>query len=94
MIYSLEHITTDFLIVGGGIAGLAAAVHLRLPVGVPLARVPYDGLGTAGFALAIVLGVAALARGAKTATLVDHKTSGDTSGDYDRVVGYAGVIVR
>ncbi len=33
-------------------------------------------------------------RGAKEAVLVDHKTSGDASGDYGRVVGYAGVIVR
>jgi AmmeMemoRadiSam system protein B len=33
-------------------------------------------------------------RGAAEAVLVDHKTSGDVSGDFDRVVGYAGVIVR
>jgi hypothetical protein len=33
-------------------------------------------------------------RGAKEAVLVDHRTSGDVSGDYERVVGYAGVIVR
>jgi AmmeMemoRadiSam system protein B len=32
--------------------------------------------------------------GAKEAVLVDHKTSGDVSGDFARVVGYAGVIVR
>ncbi|HVY61315.1 MAG TPA: AmmeMemoRadiSam system protein B [Planctomycetota bacterium] len=33
-------------------------------------------------------------RGAAEAVLVDHRTSGDVSGDFDRVVGYAGVIVR
>jgi len=33
-------------------------------------------------------------RGAKEAILVDHRTSGDACGDFDRVVGYAGVIVR
>jgi AmmeMemoRadiSam system protein B len=32
--------------------------------------------------------------GAKKAELVNYMTSGDTSGDYDSVVGYAGVIVR
>lgn len=31
--------------------------------------------------------------GAIKAELIDHKTSGDVSGDYERVVGYAGVIV-
>ncbi|MBI2341048.1 MAG: AmmeMemoRadiSam system protein B [Deltaproteobacteria bacterium] len=31
--------------------------------------------------------------GTKKAELVDHKTSGDVSGDYSGVVGYAGVIV-
>lgn len=36
---------------------------------------------------------AAKALGAKTATLVQHATSGDTSGDYEAVVGYAGIIV-
>ncbi len=32
--------------------------------------------------------------GAQKARLVDHKTSGDVSGDYDRVVGYAGIIIE
>lgn len=32
--------------------------------------------------------------GAKTVTLVDHKTSGDTTGDYNAVVGYAGFIIE
>jgi hypothetical protein len=36
---------------------------------------------------------AAKALGAKTAKLVQHATSGDVSGDYDAVVGYAGIIV-
>ena len=31
--------------------------------------------------------------GAKEAMLVEHTTSGDTSGDYDSVVGYAGFLV-
>lgn len=36
---------------------------------------------------------AAKALGAKNAKLVQHATSGDTSGDYEAVVGYAGIIV-
>lgn len=31
--------------------------------------------------------------GATHAELIDHKTSGDVSGDYEHVVGYAGVII-
>ncbi len=32
--------------------------------------------------------------GAKKATLVKYQTSGDTSGDYNRVVGYAGIKIN
>ena len=32
--------------------------------------------------------------GAKTANLVEYRTSGDVSGDYDEVVGYAGIIIQ
>ncbi|MDO8519588.1 MAG: AmmeMemoRadiSam system protein B [Deltaproteobacteria bacterium] len=32
--------------------------------------------------------------GASKATLIDHKTSGDVSGDFGSVVGYAGVIIQ
>jgi AmmeMemoRadiSam system protein B len=38
--------------------------------------------------------LAALTLGAQKATLVKHATSGDVSGDYAGVVGYAGIIVR
>lgn len=31
--------------------------------------------------------------GTQKATLVDHQTSGPTSGDYNRVVGYAGIVI-
>ena len=37
---------------------------------------------------------AALALGAKEAQLVRHATSGDVTGDYDGVVGYAGIVIR
>jgi AmmeMemoRadiSam system protein B len=37
---------------------------------------------------------AAIGLGATKARLVRYSTSGDTSGDYSRVVGYAGIIVN
>lgn len=47
-----------------------------------------------GFAPTIVM-LAALKRlGAKEAELVDYKTSGDASGDYSSVVGYAGILIK
>ncbi|GIW72252.1 MAG: MEMO1 family protein [Planctomycetota bacterium] len=36
---------------------------------------------------------AARALGARRAELIDHRTSGEVSGDYERVVGYAGVLI-
>jgi MEMO1 family protein len=32
--------------------------------------------------------------GAKRTELISYQTSGDISGDYDSVVGYAGVIIE
>ena len=37
--------------------------------------------------------IAALELGATGARLVSHTTSGETSGDYDEVVGYAGMVI-
>ncbi|WP_456436301.1 AmmeMemoRadiSam system protein B [Thermovibrio ammonificans] len=37
--------------------------------------------------------VAAKLLGAQGAELVDYRTSGDVTGDYDQVVGYAGIII-
>ena len=45
--------------------------------------------------LPMTLGLfAALEMGAQHAELVGYTTSGDVSGDFDQVVGYAGVVVR
>ena len=38
--------------------------------------------------------VAAKELGAKSARLVKYMTSGDASGDYSSVVGYAGMIIN
>jgi hypothetical protein len=37
---------------------------------------------------------AAKALGARSARLVKYATSGEVSGDYDHVVGYAGIVLR
>jgi AmmeMemoRadiSam system protein B len=47
-----------------------------------------------GFGPTIVLLTAAKILGATSATLVKYATSGDVSGDYESVVGYAGIIVE
>ncbi len=44
---------------------------------------------------AALLAAARAARGSRaSAELVDHRTSGDVYGDYDRVVGYASILVH
>lgn len=47
-----------------------------------------------GYAPTTTMLFAALALGATRADLVDYRTSGEASGDYDQVVGYAGVMVQ
>jgi len=47
-----------------------------------------------GFGPTIVMLTAAKLLGATSATLVKYATSGDVSGDYESVVGYAGMIVN
>ncbi|MBI2472543.1 MAG: AmmeMemoRadiSam system protein B [Planctomycetes bacterium] len=42
---------------------------------------------------AVVMLVCSKERGAKKAELVRYETSGDTTGDYDQVVGYAGIMI-
>jgi AmmeMemoRadiSam system protein B len=46
-----------------------------------------------GFAPTVAALFAALRLGAKQAKLVKYMTSGETSGDYDQVVGYAGLLI-
>jgi AmmeMemoRadiSam system protein B len=47
-----------------------------------------------GVAPTYVMLVAAKLLGARQATLVEHCTSGDITGDYSRVVGYGGVVLQ
>jgi AmmeMemoRadiSam system protein B len=52
----------------------------------------YD-ISMCGFAPVVALITAAVELGAGKTELVKYQTSGDTSGDYSSVVGYAGIII-
>jgi AmmeMemoRadiSam system protein B/AmmeMemoRadiSam system protein A len=59
-----------------------------------LRRIYELDISMCGYAPAVSLISAAKELGATGAELVKYQTSGDTSGDYTSVVGYAGIIVR
>lgn len=52
-----------------------------------------EDISMCGFGPTVVMLTAAKILGATSATLVRYATSGDVSGDYESVVGYAGIIV-
>ena len=53
-----------------------------------------EDISMCGFGPTVVMLTAAKLLGATRATLVKYATSGDVSGDYQSVVGYAGIIVE
>ncbi|MGA8223667.1 MAG: AmmeMemoRadiSam system protein B [Candidatus Acidiferrales bacterium] len=53
-----------------------------------------EGISMCGYAATVAMLVAVLDRGATEARLIRYATSGDVSGDYDRVVGYAGIAIE
>jgi MEMO1 family protein len=53
-----------------------------------------EGITMCGYAPTVAMLVAAIELGAKTASLIRYATSGDITGEYDSVVGYAGIVVR
>jgi AmmeMemoRadiSam system protein B/AmmeMemoRadiSam system protein A len=59
-----------------------------------LKRVREQGISMCAYAPAAVMIAAAKELGAGEAELVRYQTSGDTTGDYSAVVGYAGIIVK
>ncbi|MCL0102870.1 AmmeMemoRadiSam system protein B [Dehalococcoidia bacterium] len=59
-----------------------------------LRRVEELNVTMCGYAPVVSLICAAKALGAQEAELVRYQTSGDTSGDYRSVVGYAGIIIK
>jgi hypothetical protein len=56
-------------------------------------RIAKHGISMCGYAPVISLITAARELGAQKAALVKYQTSGDSSGDYSSVVGYAGIII-
>ena len=52
-----------------------------------------ESISMCGYGPTTAMLVAAKQLGATRAELVKYATSGDVSGDYDRVVGYAGIVV-
>ena len=53
-----------------------------------------EGITMCGYAPTVAMLVAAIELGAKAASLIRYATSGDVTGEYDSVVGYAGIAVR
>jgi len=53
-----------------------------------------ERISMCGYLPATIMLFAAKALGAIEARLVKYSTSGEVSGDYDQVVGYAGMIVK
>ena len=57
-------------------------------------RVLRERISMCGFAPTTAALIAAIRLGATSATLVKYMTSGDVTGDYRQVVGYAGVLIK
>jgi MEMO1 family protein len=58
-----------------------------------LARVARQNISMCGYGPVVALITAAKALGAQKATLALYQTSGETSGDFSSVVGYAGIVI-
>ena len=56
--------------------------------------VTQQNISMCGFGPAVAMLTAARKLGARSAELVKYATSGDVSGDRERVVGYAGIVIR
>lgn len=52
-----------------------------------------EDISMCGYGPAVAMLTACKIRGARKAELVKYATSGEVSGDYDQVVGYAGIVV-
>jgi hypothetical protein len=59
-----------------------------------LKRIDKFNISMCGYAPAVSVIVAAKELGATGAELVKYQTSGDVTGDYSSVVGYAGIIIK
>lgn len=72
---------------------LAIEAILELDEGELVKRISKHRISMCGYAPVVCLIVAARQMGAGRAELVKYQTSGDASGDYSNVVGYAGIII-
>ncbi len=59
-----------------------------------LEKIDKLSISMCGYIPAVIAIMAAKQLGAKRAALVSYQTSGDSSGDYSSVVGYAGIIMQ
>ena len=66
---------------------------LKLDEDALLERIEKFGISMCGYAPAAIMITAVKLLGAAKARLVKYQTSGDVSGDYSSVVGYAGIII-
>ena len=53
-----------------------------------------ENITMCGYAATVVVMIAALHLGARTAELSRYATSAEVSGDHQRVVGYAGFVIK
>jgi AmmeMemoRadiSam system protein B/AmmeMemoRadiSam system protein A len=67
---------------------------LRLDEDELVRRIQERNITMCGYAPAVCLITAARGLGAGQAELVSYRTSGDASGDYSSVVGYAGILIK
>lgn len=72
---------------------LAIEAILKLDEKEMLQRIAKHNISMCGYGPTAIMLVAAKLLGAKQARLIKYMTSGDTSGDYDAVVGYASLAV-
>ena len=72
---------------------LAIEAILSLDADELISRIAKHDISMCGYAPVISLITAAKELGARKAELVKYQTSGDSSGDYSSVVGYAGIII-
>jgi AmmeMemoRadiSam system protein B len=73
---------------------MAIEAILKLDEALLLERVERYNIRMCGYVPAIIMIAAAKLLGVSAAKLIKYQTSGDVSGDYNSVVGYAGVVVR
>lgn len=73
---------------------IAIEAILKLDQDMLLEKVNTFHITMCGYIPAVIMLSAAKELGAKEAELVKYTTSGETTGDYQQVVGYAGIIVK